>query len=94
MGPWNIATAHKLGVVDEIRSYEYFPEIAHRWGGDAIEDLDRSREICEGHFDIALDLRVDEDTRPLLRHVDAVLRCGIGVRSRHPYLNITVRISQ
>lgn len=89
-GPWNITTARELGVVDEIRSYEYFPENAQDWGGDAIEDLDRFREICEGRFDIALDLRVDEDTRPLLRHVDASLRCGIGARSRHPYLNIVL----
>lgn len=89
-GPWNIATARALGVADEIRTFEYFPENAQNWGGDAIEDLDRFREVCKGHFDIALDLRVDEDTRPLLRHVDAALRCGIGARSRHPYLNIAL----
>jgi ADP-heptose:LPS heptosyltransferase len=89
-GPWNITTARELGVVDEIRSYEYFPENAQGWDCDAIEDLNRFRKICEGRFDIALDLRVDEDTRPLLRHVDAALRCGIGVRSRHPYLNVAL----
>jgi ADP-heptose:LPS heptosyltransferase len=89
-GPWNITTARELGLVDEIRSYEYFPENAQGWGGDAIEDLDRFREICKGRFDIAMDLRVDEDTRPLLRHIDAALRCGIGARSRHPYLNVAL----
>ncbi len=89
-GPWNIKTARDLQVVDELRSYEYFPENAQNWGGDAIEDLDRFREVCKGRFDIALDLRVEEDTRPLLRHVDAALRCGIGVRSRHPYLHVAL----
>jgi ADP-heptose:LPS heptosyltransferase len=89
-GPWNVTTARSLGVADEIRAYEYFPENAKNWGGDAIEDLHRFCEVCRGHFDIALDLRVDEDTRPLLRHVDAALRCGIGARSRHPYLNIVL----
>src|SRR5436190_12058092 len=54
-GPWNITMARKLGVVDEIRSYEYFPENAQNWGGDAIERPDRFREICEGRFDIVLD---------------------------------------
>src|SRR5262245_26828004 len=89
-GPWNIKTARELQVIDEFRTYEYFPENAQNWGGDAIEDLDRFREVCGGRFDIALDLRVDEDTRPLLRHIDAALRCGIGVRSRHPYLNVAL----
>ena len=89
-GPWNIKTARELGVVDEFRSYEYFPENAQNWGGDAVEGVDRFREICKGRFDIALDLRVYEDTRPLLRHIDAALRCGIGVRSRHPYLNVAL----
>ena len=89
-GPWNIKTARELEIADEFRSYEYFPENAQNWGGDAIEDVDRFREVCKGRFDIALDLRVDEDTRPLLRHVDAALRCGIGIRSRHPYLNVAL----
>src|SRR6266576_1636520 len=66
-GPWNIRTARELCVVDDIRSYGFFPESAKDWSGDAIEGLDQFREICEGHFDIALDLRVDEDTRPWLR---------------------------
>jgi ADP-heptose:LPS heptosyltransferase len=89
-GPWNIKTARELEVADEFRSYEYFPENAQNWGGDEIEDVDRFREVCKGRFDIALDLRVDEDTRPLLRHIDAELRCGIGVHSRHPYLNVAL----
>jgi ADP-heptose:LPS heptosyltransferase len=87
-GSWNSATARDLGVADEVRTYDYFPENSQNWTGDAVEDVDRFREVCKGHFDIAVDLRVDEDTRPLLRHVDAALRCGIGSRTRHPYLNI------
>jgi len=89
-GSWNTATARDLGVADEIRSYDYFPENSQNWSGDAVEDVDRFREVCKGQFDIAVDLRVDEDTRPLLRYVDATLRCGIGSRTRHPYLNIVL----
>jgi len=73
-GSWNATTAQDLGVTDEIRTYDYFPENSQNWTGDAVEDVDRFREVCKGHFDIAVDLRVDEDTRPLLRHVDAALR--------------------
>jgi ADP-heptose:LPS heptosyltransferase len=89
-GSWNTATARDLGVADEIRTYDYFPENSQNWTGDAVEDVDRFREVCNGRFDIAVDLRVDEDTRPLLRHVDAALRCGIGARTRQPYLDIVL----
>src|SRR5437588_4607662 len=89
-GPWNVATARALGVADEVRAYEYFPENAQGWDGLPVEDLDRFRGVCSDRFDLALDLRVDEDTRPLLRHVDTGVRCGIGYRSRHPFLDIVL----
>jgi ADP-heptose:LPS heptosyltransferase len=89
-GSWNTTTVRDLGVADEIRTYDYFPENSHNWTGDAVEGVDRFREVCKGQFDIAVDLRVDEDTRPLLRHVDAALRCGIGSRARQPYLDIVL----
>ena len=89
-GSWNAATARDLAVADEIRTYDYFPENSQNWSGEGVESVNRFREVCSGRFDIAIDLRVDEDTRPLLRHVDAALRCGIGSRTRHPYLNIVL----
>lgn len=91
-GSWNAATARDLGIADEIRAFDYFPENSQKWDGEAVEGIERFREVCGGQFDIAVDLRVDEDTRPLLRHVDAALRCGIGSRTRHPYLNIVLPI--
>ena len=60
-GPWNVATARALGVADEVRAYEYFPENAQGWDGLPVEDLDRFRGVCSDRFDLALDLRVDED---------------------------------
>ena len=89
-GSWNADTARRLGITDDIRAYNYFPENVQQWNGAPLEDIPRFREVCKGRFDIALDLRVNEDTRPLLNHVDAALRCGIGSRSRHPYLNIVL----
>lgn len=87
-GSWNITTAQNLGIADELRGYDFFPETMQGWNGDPVETVDRFRDACRGRFDIALDLRVDEDTRRLLQHVDAAVRCGIGSRSRHPYLDI------
>lgn len=88
-GPWNVAAAENIAAADEIRAYEYFPENAQDWDAQLPEDaITRFRESCAGRFDIAIDLRVDEDTRALLRHVDAALRCGIGSRRRQPGLDI------
>jgi ADP-heptose:LPS heptosyltransferase len=90
-GPWNVTTAQKLGVADEIKAFDYFPENAQDWDGQIDQQVvDRFRQSCAGTFDVALDLRVDEDTRPLLRHVDAPVRCGIGSRQKHPYLNVVL----
>jgi ADP-heptose:LPS heptosyltransferase len=89
-GSWNADTARRLCITDDIRTYDYFPENVQEWNGAPLEDISRFREVSQGRFDIALDLRVDEDTRPLLNHVDAALRCGIGPRSRHPFLNIAL----
>ena len=87
-GSWNEVTARDVGVADEIRTYDYFPENSLNWNGQAVEEITRFQQACHGRFDIAIDLRVDEDTRPLLRHVDATLRCGIGSRTRYPFLDV------
>jgi ADP-heptose:LPS heptosyltransferase len=87
-GKWNEALARASGLADEVRVYGFFPESGALWNHEPVEDLARFRAVCAGGFDIALDLRVEDDTRFLLQHVDAGLRCGIGVRGRHPWLDV------
>jgi ADP-heptose:LPS heptosyltransferase len=89
-GSWNAELARRLGVADEVRAYDFFPENGALWSGQPFEDLQHFREICSGGFDIAIDLRVDDDTRFLLEHVEAATRCGIGLRARHPFLDIVL----
>ena len=89
-GSWNAELARRLGVADEVRAYDFFPENGALWSGQPFEDLQRFREVCSGGFDIAIDLRVDEDTRFLLEHVEAATRCGIGLRARYPFLDIVL----
>ena len=79
-GSWNVELARRLGVADEVRAYDFFPENGALWTGQPFEDLERFREACRGAFDIAIDLRVDEDTRFLLEQVEAATRCGIARR--------------
>ena len=89
-GSWNAELARRLGVADELRAYDFFPENGALWSGQPFEDLQRFREVCSGGFDIAIDLRVDEDTRFLLEHVEAATRCGIGLRARYPFLDVVL----
>ncbi len=89
-GSWNAELARRLGVADEVRAYDFFPENGALWTGQPFEDLERFREVCSGSFDVAIDLRVDEDTRFLLEHVEAATRCGIGLRARYPFLDVVL----
>jgi ADP-heptose:LPS heptosyltransferase len=89
-GSWNLELARRLGVADEVRTYDFFPENGALWTGQPFEELERFRKVCRGAFDIAIDLRVDEDTRLLLEHVEAAMRCGIGLRARYPFLDIVL----
>jgi ADP-heptose:LPS heptosyltransferase len=89
-GSWNVATAKACGVADEVRSFNFFPERGPDWAGKAVAQLGDFDEAAEGHFDLAVDLRVDEDTRELLGRVDAEFRCGIGSQSRYPMMQIAL----
>jgi ADP-heptose:LPS heptosyltransferase len=87
-GSWNERVARETRLADEVLCYDFFPENSGKWRGEPNQGVDRFREICPGRFDIAIDLRVDDDTRFLLQQVEASIRCGIGSRWRHPYLDI------
>ncbi len=89
-GSWNAELARRVGIADEVRPYDFFPENGALWDGQPYEGLQRFREVCSRRFDIAIDLRVDEDTRFLLRDVEAATRCGIGLRARNPFLDIVL----
>jgi hypothetical protein len=76
--------------VDERWIQDYFPENTALWSEQPFERLQRLRDICRGSYDIALDLRLDEDTRFLLKHIDAATKCGVGSLACHPFLDIAL----
>ena len=85
-GSWNLAAARESGLADEIVAYDYFDD--HGWRGRPHEDIAVFDAAVKDGFDLAVDLRVDDDTRDLLRRVDAEIKCGIGARSRFPFLDV------
>ena len=94
VGNWNRAAAESCGLVDEVAIYNYFPENARNWDGRPVEGVDAFRIAVAGPYDVAIDLRVDEDTRHLLEEVDAGTRCGIGLSARFPFLDVLLPFDQ
>lgn len=90
VGSWNRAAAEASRLADEVVAYDYFPQHALGWDGKPHDPMEEFHARIAGRYDIAIDLRVDEDTRGLLAEIDAELRCGIGSRSRHPFLDVVL----
>ena len=87
-GEWNFGNAKDSGLFDEVYGFNYFPETPAGWNGEPADDMAVFDQAAHGNFDLAIDLRVDEDTRHLLGRVNAGARCGVGSKSRFPLLDI------
>ncbi len=85
-GSWNLAAARESWLADEVVAYDYFDD--HGWRGWPHQDIAVFDAAVKDGFDLAVDLRVDEDTRDLLRRVDATIKCGIGHRATFPFLDV------
>ncbi len=92
-GTWNRHVAERTGLADEVATHDHFPEVARQWNGRPVQDADAFARAAPGRYDVAIDLRVDPDTRHLLEHADAALRAGIGTAARFPYLDAALPIS-
>lgn len=91
VGSWNRAAAEACHLVDEVMVYDFFPENARGgWNGKPHQDLQVFARATSGVFDIAVDLRVDEDTRRLLEQVEAHTKCGIGSSVRFGFLDVVL----
>jgi len=65
-------------------TYDYFPENSQNWNGEEVESLERFREVCNGRFDIAIDLRVDRiPVRCSTRRCRAPLWHSVHARGIH-----------
>ncbi len=82
-GPWNVTLAKQLGIFDDVRAYSFFTaktgEEEFDWDSkDWASRCDGIRELGLGAFDLAIDLRHDADTRPILSRIESTLRAGFA----------------
>jgi hypothetical protein len=88
VGSWNLQAARELGLADIVLTFDAFPRNSSEEEVDVAGKaaLFQSRFIED--YDLAIDLRVDKDTRFLLRSVRAPLRAGLGTAAEFPFLDI------
>ena len=88
VGSWNVELAQGLGLADHIIAFDVFPRNSSEEVVDVSGKGALFKATVSADYDLAIDLRTDPDTRPLLRLVKASLRAGLGSRSRFPFLDI------
>ncbi len=93
-GSWNKIMAEETGLFDRVVTHDYFPRNARNWNRRSPEGPDHFAALLHGTYDIAVDLRVDADTRHLLSLVDAGTRVGLGTREEFPHLDVAVPFNQ
>ncbi len=74
-GPWNCAAAAELGVFDTILTHRLFAENPQS-PGDLDTQADFLKLLQDHVFDVAVDFRIDPESRPLLRATNAAFRAG------------------
>jgi SAM-dependent methyltransferase len=96
-GPWNYGAAKELGIFDNIVLSDFFKENPESHNEQfSFRLMDRKaqfRELFnERSFDLAIDMRIDDDTRELLAEVKAGQRAGFGSKTRFPFLDIALNL--
>lgn len=90
-GPWVQAEARQLGLFDSVLPIGFFPEIASQANHDSFPGNNPAnfvKAVAGLSWDLAVDLRVDPDTRPLLAELDVKHRAGFGSTQEFPFLDI------
>jgi ADP-heptose:LPS heptosyltransferase len=72
--PWNAALARSLGFFDRVETLDFFAPTAE--GESPAFARERLGDLADVSFDLAVDLRVEADTRALFDHIQATHKCG------------------
>jgi len=73
---WNRPWAERTGWFAEVVQFDLFTKRNADWGGTTPEQFEEFKALGLAGYDLAIDLRHDADTRPLLAMVGATFRAG------------------
>jgi hypothetical protein len=91
-----VALARQLDLFDEVHGIGLFHEISGQQQDAAVaRAMQRAgvrmlEELKLGGFDIAIDMRHDRDSRPLLLSLDARVYAGYGSTREYPFLDVVL----
>ncbi|BCP51668.1 hypothetical protein K32_02850 [Kaistia sp. 32K] len=88
VGSWNIGTARQFDLADDYVAFDFFgrnPRLGER--RRIATDI---RELLNGPFDLAIDMRVPDDTRSVLLAIEARHHAAIADRYRNPQIDIAI----
>ncbi|MGO9419748.1 hypothetical protein [Roseiarcus sp.] len=94
-GSWNIAEAQRSGFFDEVVAFDFFPE-----DDSARQERPPRKTLIAGFarkiegesYDLAIDLRLYDDSREILQVIDARHRAGFDRYDLFPWLTIRLNI--
>jgi len=92
VGAWNEGLARRVDVADEVIVFDAYPRNAEEQPVEIASKSAQLGALVGGGYDLAIDLRTFEDTRVLLRDLDATHKAGLGNRGVHPFLDIFLPI--
>lgn len=90
VGSWNVDMARELGLADKVIGFDAFPRNSTEEEPNVVATLGQFRSLITDHYDVAVDLRTDTDTRVLLQAVSSTFKAGIGRRAQFPFLDIAL----
>ncbi|HXZ15596.1 MAG TPA: hypothetical protein VEH77_06440 [Roseiarcus sp.] len=94
-GSWNVSEAERRGLFDEIVAFDLFPEDdSAKLEAPPREAMLASfaRRMEGRRFDLAIDLRLYDDSRDVLKAIDAHHRAGFDRYDAFPWLNIRMNL--
>lgn len=93
-GTWNADAAESSGMFDEVLPFNFFAEDASMKREPPRDVVSRQfAEMMKGRqFDLAVDMRFFDDTRDLLRRVDAPQKAGFDRWNNFPWLDIVLTL--
>jgi ADP-heptose:LPS heptosyltransferase len=97
-GPWNVGLAKRLAIFNDVYGVKLFHEVSGQQSDLEIaeiarrEGLKRLLELRLGTYDLAVDMRFDQDSRSILPLIDARIYAGYGSVQTFPFLDIALPV--
>ncbi|MRH79050.1 hypothetical protein GH984_10085 [Spiribacter sp. C176] len=95
-GAWNVSAAEQQGLFDDVVAFDYFkenPSLGETRAPDESAETAFEERLAALHFDVAIDFRIQGDTRHLLERVKSDLKIGVGRAHQFPFLDFNLDLN-